>query len=88
MSTATCGLSGFRAFGLRAPGIAGVTLDVLLFPPVDPQALHRRALALDIAGTPVRVATLEDLIALKRQAGRPIDLDDVAHLQALCADKP
>lgn len=77
-----------RAFGLRAPGIAGVTLDVLLFPPVDPRALHRRALALDIAGTPVRVATIEDLIALKQKAGRPIDLDDVAHLQALRADKP
>jgi hypothetical protein len=68
-----------QAFGLRAPGIAGVTLDVVLFPPVDPQALHQRALLLDIAGTPVRVATIDDLIALKQHAGRPLDQDDVAH---------
>lgn len=77
-----------RTFGLRAPGVAGVTLDVLLFPPVDPQALHQRALILDIAGTPVRVATLDDLIALKQHAGRPLDLDDVAHLQTLRTGKP
>ncbi|MCL1961373.1 MAG: hypothetical protein FWG56_06310 [Desulfovibrionaceae bacterium] len=77
-----------QAFGLRAPGIGGVTLDVLLFPPMDPCALHQRALALDIAGTLVRVATIDDLIALKQHAGRPLDLDDVAHLQHIKATKP
>jgi len=74
-----------QAFGLRAPGVAGVTLDVLLFPPIDPQALHQRALVLDIAGAPVRVAAIDDLIALKQHAGRPLDLDDVAHLQHIKA---
>jgi hypothetical protein len=77
-----------QTFGLRAPGVAGVTgvtLDVLLFPPVDAQPLHQRALLLDIAGAPVRVAAIDDLIALKQHAGRPLDLDDVAHLQHIKA---
>jgi predicted nucleotidyltransferase len=77
-----------QAFGLRAPGAAGVTLDVLLFPPIDPQTLYQRALALDISGTLVRVAAIDDLIALKQHAGRPLDLDDVAHLQHIKATKP
>ncbi len=77
-----------QAFGLRAPGVAGVTLDVLLFPPLDPQALHARALPLDIAGTPVRVAAIDDLIALKEHAARPLDLDDVAHLRQVKDAKP
>jgi hypothetical protein len=76
-----------QAFGLRAPGVAGVTLDVLLFPPIDPQTLHQRALLLDIAGVPVRVAAIDDLIVLKQHAGRPLDLDDVAHLQHIKAAK-
>ena len=77
-----------QAFALRAPGSTGVTLDVLLFPPIDPQMLHQRALTLDIAGVPVRVATIDDLIALKQHAGRPLDLNDVAHLQRLKAAQP
>ena len=80
--------SHLQAFALRAPGIAGVTLDVLLFPPIAPQALHQRALTLDIAGVPVRVAAIDDLIALKQHAGRPLDLNDVAHLQHIKAAQP
>ncbi len=76
------------AFGLRSPGIAGVTVDILLFPSIDPQALQQHALTLQIGSTPVRVATIDDLIALKQQAGRPLDLDDVAHLQKVKAAKP
>jgi predicted nucleotidyltransferase len=74
-----------QAFALRAPGAAGVTLDILLFPPIDPPTLRQRALTLDIAGTPVWVAAIDDLIALKQHAGRPLDLDDVAHLQRIKA---
>jgi predicted nucleotidyltransferase len=49
--------------------------------------LQERALTLEIGSTPVRVATIDDLIALKQQAGRPLDLDDVAHLQKIKAAK-
>lgn len=71
------------AFALRAPDFAGVTVDVLLFPPIDPPTLCEHALVIDIAGTPIRLAQIDDLIALKQHAGRPIDLADIEHLKKL-----
>lgn len=71
------------AFALRSPDIAGVTLDLLLFPSVPAQDLCQRALTLDVSGVPVRLAQIEDLIALKQSAGRPIDLADIEHLRKL-----
>lgn len=76
------------AFALQTPGPAGVTLDVLLFPPVDPQDICERALVLDVTGTPVKLASIEDLIALKASAGRPIDLSDIEHLKRLQQQEP
>jgi hypothetical protein len=70
-----------EAFALRTPELASVTLDVLLFPPVEFSGMSRRAVVFDIAGTPVRVASIDDLISLKQAVGRPIDLSDIEHLQ-------
>ncbi|MFT4240812.1 MAG: nucleotidyl transferase AbiEii/AbiGii toxin family protein [Acidovorax sp.] len=72
-----------QAFALRSDRLAGVTLDVLIFPPVDPLGMVERAHRLDIAGVPVALASIDDLIALKQSAGRPIDLADIAHLKRL-----
>lgn len=74
------------AFALRSPDLAGVTVDVLLFPPVPPQELCQRALSIDVAGVPVRLAHIDDLIALKQHAGRPIDLSDIEHLKRLASE--
>lgn len=74
-----------QAFALRTNALSGVTLDVLLFPPVDPQGMCERALKLDVGGVPVALAHIDDLIALKQSAGRPIDLADIEHLQRLKA---
>lgn len=72
-----------EAFTLSTPELRGVTLDILLYPPVDFQGMRRRAVRYDIRGTPVVVATIDDLIALKQAVGRPIDLTDIAHLKRL-----
>jgi predicted nucleotidyltransferase len=74
-----------QAFALHTPDLAGVTLDVLLFPPVAPADMCQRAIRLDISGTPVNLASVEDLISLKQNVGRPIDLADIAHLKRLQA---
>ena len=47
-------------------------------PPYDD--LSARAIEVDVRGTPVRVAALDDLIAIKRASGRPQDLRDIAAL--------
>ena len=72
-----------QAFALRTPDMAGVTLDVLLFPPLSPAEMCERAVHLDVSGTPVILATVEDLIALKQSVGRPIDLADIEHLRRI-----
>lgn len=74
-----------QAFALCSPDMAGVTLDVLLFPPVPPADMCQRAVHLDVAGTPVNLASVDDLIALKQSVGRPIDLADIEHLKRLQA---
>src|SRR5688572_5773774 len=38
-----------EAFGMRAPEMAGVIVDVLLFPPVEPSEMCSRAVVLDVS---------------------------------------
>jgi predicted nucleotidyltransferase len=71
------------AFALKAPGAAGITLDVLLYPPVDFAGLRERARTFHAGKVPVVVASIDDLIALKQAVGRPIDLTDIEHLKRL-----
>ncbi len=72
-----------QAFALRTQELAGVTLDILLFPPVDFNAMHARAVVFNVASVNVQVAAIDDLIALKRAVGRPVDLSDIAHLERI-----
>ena len=72
-----------EAFALRTPDLAGVTVDVLLFPPVEFSGMAQRAIVINVADTPIRVVAIDDLIALKQAVGRPIDISDVEHLQRI-----
>src|SRR5665647_2893741 len=54
-----------QAFALHTPDLAGVTLDLLLFPPVAPADMCQRAVRLDVSGIPIQLASVDDLIALK-----------------------
>lgn len=56
-------------------------VDVLIGPSVDPDGVAQRAETLSAGDFEVRVATLADLIEMKRKAGRAQDLADVAHLE-------
>ncbi|HEX3737404.1 MAG TPA: DUF6036 family nucleotidyltransferase [Solirubrobacterales bacterium] len=44
--------------------------------------LRERAIEVEVRGTPIRVASLDDLIAMKRASARPQDLRDIAELTA------
>jgi hypothetical protein len=58
-------------------------LDLLADPPGSPgyPALRRHADVVDLDGESVRVASLEDLIEMKRAAGRPQDEIDIESLE-------
>ena len=59
----------------------GLGLDVLLTDSAFDEDAVRRASIVEVLGTKVAVATPEDLVLMKVQANRPIDLDDVLALK-------
>jgi hypothetical protein len=60
-------------------------LDLLAAPPGAPPyaELKAHADAIEVAGQTVLVASLADLVAMKRAAGRARDLDDIEALEAI-----
>lgn len=65
-------------------------LDLLVCPEGSPdyQQLRDRADRMEIDGLPVAVASIEDLIAMKRAAGRPQDLLDLESLEIARRRRP
>lgn len=58
-------------------------VDVLIGPSAEPDRVARGALTVDAGAFRVRIASLDDLISMKRRAGRPQDLADLAHLERI-----
>jgi hypothetical protein len=58
-------------------------VDLFVDEPIPFEELYERSLTMDVAGTPVRVASIGDLITLKQQAGRLQDEADIAALREL-----
>jgi hypothetical protein len=59
-------------------------IDLLVKPDGAPpySTLRRRADIMDLGGHRVRIASIEDMLAMKRAAGRPLDVVDVESLEA------
>lgn len=62
------------------------SIDVFVREPLEFEALWRNSVVKDYDGTPIRIAGIPDLIAMKSRAGRPRDLDDIAALRAILAE--
>lgn len=72
-----------RAFSLFDQTNPMRVVDLLLKPEVPFEELLARSEEAFVGETSVRVASLDDLITLKRHAGRPQDLVDVEELEAI-----
>lgn len=75
-------------FSLWSERLPEVEVDLFVKEPFLFGEAYARALRVPLDTTTVTVVSLEDLIALKRASGRPIDLADVEALRALSSGPP
>jgi hypothetical protein len=71
------------AFGLRPTRGFGPTVDCLIDPAIPFASLAHNMVTKSIGEVRIPVASIDDLIALKRAAGRAIDLADIEALLRL-----
>jgi predicted nucleotidyltransferase len=70
---------GMLVFSLRP--LDGVPMvDLFVEYPIPFDGLWDRSVVVQVRGVPVRIASIQDLITLKRRAGRPEDLADIEAL--------
>ena len=74
---------GMQVFSLFNPDDPLIAVDVFADHPVDFEGLYARAEVRDIQAVPVRIASIPDLIHLKRLADRPHNREDVAELEEI-----
>lgn len=74
---------GMRVFSLWDPAHPMREVDLFVEHPIDFEALFARAEIVPLETTTVRVASIPDLIALKRLANRPQDVADIEALEAI-----
>lgn len=73
---------GMLALNFRTPD-GSTEVDLLVGESDAFDALRQRAVAVTVDRRTFHVASIDDLIAMKRRAGRPRDLLDIAELQNL-----
>lgn len=74
---------GMKVFSFHNPANPMLTVDVFVQHPIPFADLRSRAECMVIEGVPVYICSIEDLITLKQQAGRPLDLLDIEKLRLI-----
>lgn len=74
---------GMRVLSLWDPHHPMREVDLFVENPIDFDLLYERSQLVALATTHVRIASIEDLIQLKRLANRPEDQRDIEALQAI-----
>ena len=78
---------GLTVFSLFSGRHKDTEVDLFLECPLDFEAAYVRALRSQVPdGPPLTFVALHDLLELKRRAGRPRDLEDIAGLESLQPD--
>ena len=78
---------GMRVFSMWDPRRPLLEVDLFVDPPMPFEDVWSRSEAMELDGHRIRVACIADLVALKRIAGRPKDLEDIAALEAIAKRK-
>jgi predicted nucleotidyltransferase len=78
---------GMTVLGFHSDAHRETPIDIFVTEPFDFETEYARALVEEVApGVPVRIVQLDTLLRLKRAAGRPQDLADIAELGLLHGD--
>ena len=72
-----------QVFSLWHPELPGFEVDLFVEEPFDFDEAWNRRVEVQLAGMTAMVVGLDDLLVLKRAAGRARDLEDVAVLEAI-----
>jgi hypothetical protein len=78
---------GMRVLSLWDPQNPMREVDLFVDNPIDFELLYERSQIVALTTTSVRIASIEDLIQLKRLANRPEDQRDIEALQAIRRSK-
>lgn len=74
---------GMLAFSLREPQAGGSVVDILVRPDVSFDTLVTHAVKGELFGRQVFIASIDDLLAMKRAANRPKDQLDIVALEKI-----
>lgn len=74
---------GMQVFAMYHPEKIGLTVDLFVHHPIPYKELYQRSVVMDLSGIPVRVCSIDDLITMKKQAGRHKDLADIEQLSKI-----
>lgn len=74
---------GMLAFSLREAQPGGSVIDVLVRPELTFDTLIANAVTGSLSGRPISIASIDDLLAMKRIANRAKDQLDVAALEKI-----
>lgn len=74
---------GLMVFSMWAAAHPTLEVDLFVEEPFDFDEVHARALRVPLDRIEATVIALDDLVALKKRAGRPLDRQDVAALESL-----
>ena len=74
---------GMLAFALREPQTGGGVVDVLVRPVVSFEQLHKNAVVGELFSQHVMIASIDDLLTMKRHANRDKDRLDIAALEKI-----
>jgi hypothetical protein len=72
---------GMRVLSFYDPKDITRSIDLFAEYPMDYDQLIARSVLKDLNGTETRICSLDDLIAMKRAADRPVDREDVRMLE-------